>query len=99
MAHEAGAVQRMALPIGDQAAQPGGKRHIEEAHLGAEYSHAHQATGQQHQTVPRQGQEHETRFEKEDHHQAGDEQTDGLHLNKLIKVLMPYGKQHVLHLE
>ncbi|MNO92943.1 hypothetical protein D3C76_845300 [compost metagenome] len=70
----------MALPIRHHAADAGGQGQIEEHHFGPEHSHAHQTTGQQHQAVPRQRQKDEARFQKEDHHQTGDEQTDRLQL-------------------
>ncbi|MNP23014.1 hypothetical protein D3C76_1157050 [compost metagenome] len=96
--HETGALQRPPLQIGDQTAAPGRQRQIEQRHFQADHPEPDQATGQQHHAVAGQRQEDETRFEKEDHHQAGDEQTHGLHMNKLFKILMPYGMQHVLHL-
>jgi hypothetical protein len=98
MAHETGAMQCLPLPVGEHAPYPGRERQIEQGHLGPQHPHAHQTARQQHQAVTGQGQKDEARFKEEDHHQTGDEQTDCLHLYKLIKILMPYGKQHVLHL-
>ena len=72
------------------------KRQIEQVTSGPAAPHAHlgpPASGTR--LSPGRGRKTKLDSRKRITTRQGDEQTDCLHLYKLIKILMPYGKQHV----